>query len=165
MKRLLFLMMIAVTMFSCSSSDNDEQVNPVQDEINNIWKSLKGTYKGTYYVLNTDNVWYTETITFHPFSEPKEILPIYDKKCMAYGTVDILDTRFDYISETSHSYYSIGLSYLGAIPTITFYEYNSDSGDIINKGDLRTIWISGGDIYLGGYGLTKMEDAVKYERQ
>lgn len=149
---------------SCSSSDNEEPQKSVDIEVNEIWHSISGSYKGSFYIMNTDNLWYTETITFHPYSEPKEITPLFDSKCMAYGVADISDTRFLDISDVSHSYYSIKVKYSGAVPTITFYEYG-DGGDIINKGDERNIRVSGSDIFLWSYGLTEKENAIRYIKQ
>ena len=84
----------AICFTSCGGDDDEIQTSSSDKEIDVIWKSLNGSYKGVYYISNTDNVWYSETISFHPYSETKSIMSSFDGSITAYGTADIADTRF-----------------------------------------------------------------------
>lgn len=165
MKKSLFVL-TALLLSSCSSDGGgDIEKFSVNQEVANIWQSLNGTYIGTYYLFNTDNIWYTETITFHPYSEPREIHPVFEDKCLAYGTADIVDTRFYDISGTAHCYYSIQVKYTGAVPTISFFKYG-DNGGITDKEDKRNIRIVNAQTFAAwDYGLTETENSHNYIKQ
>ena len=165
MKRILFFIASVLFLASCSSGGDDEPQQTTNKDIAEIWHSLNGSSMGTYYLMNTDNLWYTETITFHPYSEPREILPIFESKCLAYGTAYIVDTRFFDISGTAHCYYSIDVRYSGATPTISFFKYGDD-GSITDKEDKRNIRIlDSGTITIWSYGLSEKENSHNYIKQ
>lgn len=165
MKRLLFSMAICLTLFACSS---DDDLNPKTESttVQSIWNTLNGTYKGVFYLMgNSDKIWYTETICFHPYEKTKEIFSFLEGNFIAYGTADILDSRIENISGVEHFYYSINKKYEGATPTISFYKM-SDDGSVINREDRRNIknW-STSSFKMWSYGLTENENSVIYTKQ
>lgn len=163
MKKLLPLLLLSICLVACSK-DNDPK--PETDEaVKEIWSSLNGTYSGFHEDKLSSAGSYTETIVFRPYSEPREILPLYEKKCMAFGSVRITDTRFEAISGSSDCYYSIDVKYEGATPTISFFEYGTN-GEVINSEDKRNIKIIDARSFkMWNYGSTEAENAVAYTKQ
>lgn len=162
----LMIAFFAICFTSCGGDDDEIQTSSSDKEIDVIWKSLNGSYKGVYYISNTDNVWYSETISFHPYSETKSVMSIIDGSITAYGTADIADTRFLDISGIEHYYYSIVIKYKGAEPYISFYEYNEESGYITNKEDRRNIAdITPTSFRMWGYGLTEENNSHTYNKE
>ena len=166
MKKILFAI-VATAFIACSSNDNPTTPKFSKD-VQELWATLNGSYKGVFYLMNTDKVWYTETIKFTPYSEPKQIYPIYTYDIgdiFAFGTAEIDDTRFTNISGKSTCYYVIQDTYNNKL-TITFYEYNPESGNIIGDEDKRSItnW-SSTKFDMWGYGLTEAENSITYSKQ
>lgn len=168
MKKLLILVFAALCFTACGNDDEPEATPTITKEIREVWSSLSGTYSTTFYVLNTDNVWYTETITFKPYSAPEKFVPIMTDKrgdIYAYGTADIQDTRFTSITGTSHCYYCLGYSSTGKL-TITFYQYANDSGESWGREDERSIrLLSASEFEMWSYGTSEAENVHKYVRQ
>lgn len=165
MKKVVLFLSMALCLAACGGDDDEPMVNPTNSEIESIWKSLNGAYKATYYISNTDNIWYTETIDFHPYEKTKRIIPIYEDKCDAYGTADITDTRFFSIVGVEHYYYSIVVKYQGAQPYISFYKYD-ENGNITNKEDRRIIAdITPASFRMWGYGLTEENNTHTYNKE
>lgn len=165
MRKILYLF-IAVLFVACSN--DDEPTTPeISKNVQELWSVLNGSYKGTFYLMNTDKVWYTETIKFTPYSEPKQIYPPYTYDIgdiYAFGIAEIEDTRFTDISGNSTCYYVIQDTYNKM--TITFYEFNPDSGNIVGDEDKRSIanW-SSAKFDMWGYGLTESENSITYNKQ
>lgn len=165
-KVLSLLAVIALLVSSCSSNDDGQSEPQLNQDVKTIWQTLNGSYKGTFY--HFESKWYDETITFHPYSAPKLIYPIYstDKgDTYVFGTADIDDTRYTSISGTKHYYYSIKTAYDGATPTISFYQYDTESGTITNKEDKRYIknW-SSTSFNMWSYGLSEAENTTEYKK-
>ena len=160
-------MFAALCLTSCSGDDEPETRPEISKEVRELWSALSGTYTTTYELLNTGKVWYTETITFTPYSEPKKILPpVTDKRgdIYAYGTADIVDTRFTSISGTSRCYYCFGTSATGKT-TITFYEYANDNGQGWGREDERSIRLLSSDSFqMWPYGMSEAENIQTYTR-
>lgn len=159
MKKLLFLLLLPVMMWSCGNDDEPE-VDTVPEGIKKVWLSLDGTYSTTFELMNTGKDWYSETITFHPYSERKIIVPPYtyiSGDVYAYGTAEIYDTRYSSINddEPELCYYSINTNYSGGLE-IAFFELNPESGYVIGREDSRTIRVlSASEIELNGQVYTK----------
>lgn len=169
-KHLIFL--ATIFLFACSDSTEQQTAQPMDKSIKEVWAALQGSYMGTYYIMNTDKVWYTETITFKPYSDLVRIIPIYttqEGEVYAYGEAEIEDTRFTNISGISHCYYVINNTYQNNTLTLSFYEFDPESDNvvnIINDEDKRNIkeW-SSSQFKMWGYGLTEAENSVIYEKQ
>lgn len=161
MKAILFSLSLCLALFACSGDDGPQTI-PDSATVRSIWKTLDGSYQSVFFVMNMEKVWYTETVTFHPYAEPREIFSVLDGKIKAYGTADILDTRFQEISGVGHFYYSINQTYEGATPTISFYERAGD-GSVSNREDRRNVkdWCES-SFKMWSYGLTEAENAVIY---
>lgn len=162
-----YLILIAIVAVGCSS-ESEPVLPQVNETVKDIWQTLNGSYTGTFYVMDTDVVWYTETIDFKPYDEPRRIYPMYtydSGEIYAYGTAEINDTRFFDISGISNCYYVIKSAYEGAIPTISFYEYDAKSGNITNDEDKRNIkeW-SSSQFRMWDYGSTEKENSVIYRK-
>ena len=156
--------MIVFCLAACGGED-DTQTSTISKEVEAIWKAINGSYKGVYYISGTDNIWYTETITFHPYSEPKPLISVLDGEVTAFGTADIADTRFIDITGIEQYYYSIVVKYQGATPYISFYKYGDD-GSIINKEDRRNISdVSSSSFKMWGYGLTEENNSHTYIKE
>lgn len=165
MKKTIYLFAVILFMVACKGEENEPQNSAVSKEVNSIWKALNGSYKGVYYIFDTENIWYTETITFHPYSETKQLSSVVDGNITAFGTADIADTRFLEISGVYHCYYSIVVKYQGATPYISFYKYGED-GSIINKEDRRNIAdISSLSFRMWSYGLTEENNSHIYNKE
>ena len=165
-KVLSLLAVIALLVSSCSSNDDGQSEPQLNQDVKTIWQTLNGSYKGTFY--HFESKWYDETITFHPYSAPKLIYPIYSTDngdTYSFGTADIDDTRYTSISGTKHYYYSIKTAYDGATPTISFYQYDTESGTITNKEDKRYIknW-SSTSFNMWSYGLSEAENTTEYKK-
>ena len=167
MKKLLIMLFAALCLSSCGGDDEPEARPEISKEVRELLSSLSGTYTTTVKLLNTDKVWYTETITFKPYSEPKKIVPPFTDKSgdiYAYGTADIEDTRFTSISGTSRCYYCFGTSAAGKT-TVTFYEYADDNGEGWDKEDERSIRLLSRDSFqMWPYGTSEAENIQTYTR-
>jgi hypothetical protein len=170
MKLRIFACLFCLATLVCACSDDDEpsQTNTIPVAVESAWGTLRGTYSTTFYVLKTENVWYTETITFKPYSERKVITPIFTSEkgtVYAYGEADIVDTRYVKISGTSKCYYSLNAAYDGAPLTISFYQYATDSGESWGSEDKRNIKnITSNSFSMWGYGLTETENSHIYAK-
>lgn len=167
-KVLSLLTIIAMFVSSCSSNDDGGQSEPqLNQDVKTVWQTLNGSYTGTFY--HFESKWYDETITFHPYTTPKLIYPIYSTEkgdTYAFGTADIDDTRYTSISGTKHYYYSIKTAYDGATPTVSFYEYDTESGTITNKEDKRYIKNWGSTSFnMWSYGLSETENTTEYKKK
>lgn len=163
MRKLLSIIILSLCVASCSKNDSPKP--EMNETVKEIWQTLKGTYAGQY--TSFGNPYQTEEITFSPYTEPKEILPLYEKKCLAYGSAYIKTESASMVFDGEY-YYSIDVKYSGAIPTISFYEYSIDDGYIINKEDKRNIrLIDATSIKMWSYGLTEdgSGNAVIYTKQ
>lgn len=163
MKKLLSILFLSLCIAACSKDDTPKP--EMNETVKQIWQTLNGKYVGEY--TSFGNPYQTEEIIFSPYTEPKEILPLYEKKCLAFGSAQIkiktASLEFDGIY-----YYSIDVKYSGAIPTISFHEYDEDSGYVINKEDKRNIrLINSTSIKMWSYGLTEdgSGNAVIYTKQ
>lgn len=171
MKR-CFIILAAIFLSSCSEPSDQQNVQPMSESVNDLWETLRGTYMGTYYLMDTDKVWYTESITFKPYSDLVHIIPLYttqEGSVYAYGEAEIDDSRFTSISGISHCYYVINDSYQDEILTISFYEFDPNTEnilDIVNDEDKRNIkdW-SSSQFKMWDYGSTEAENAVNYLKQ
>ena len=165
-KILPIIIMMFCTFISCSKDDDIEQPQ-INATVKEIWASLNGSYKATYYFNNIEKEWYSETIDFHPYSEPKKITPkvILFPSFTAYGTATITDTRVSDIKGSSTCYYSIEVAYNGAAPTISFFEYG-ENGEVRNKEDKRNIknW-DYTQFDMWNYGLSEKENIKTYYKQ
>lgn len=154
MKKLLFLLLLPVMLWSCSSDDEPE-VDKVPEGIKKVWQALDGTYSTTFELMNTGKDWYSEKIVFHPYSERKIIVPPYtyiNGDVYAYGTAEIYDTRYLDINEgvPEYCYYSINANYSGGME-VAFFEFNTESGYVIGREDSRTFRVmSASEIELNG---------------
>ena len=157
---------MSLCLISCGGDEDESVVETKNSEVEHIWKNVDGAYTATYYISGTDNVWYTETIDFHPYDTPKSILPLFEDKCDAFGTADITDTRFFDIVGIEHYYYSIVVKYQGAQPYISFYKYDEESGNITNKEDRRLVAdVTSASFRMWGYGLTEENNSHTYSKE
>jgi hypothetical protein len=165
-----YFFLVSLATFMCACSDNDEtsSANNITSAVKSAWVTLNGTYSTTFYLLKTENIWYTETITFKPYSERKVITPFFTSAkgtVYAYGEADIVDTRFVKISGTSKCYYSLNTAYDGAPLTISFYEYANDNGNSLGSEDKRNIKnITSNSFSMWEYGLTEAENTQTYTK-
>lgn len=168
MNRFLTMIFVALCLTACGNDDEPEARPEISQEVRELWSSLKGTYTTTFELMNTGKVWYTETITFKPYNEPKKIVPPFTSKrgdIYAYGTADIEDTRFTSISGTSRCYYCFGTSATGKT-TVTFYKYADDNGDGWGSEDERSIRLLSSDSFqMWPYGTSEAENIQTYTRQ
>lgn len=163
MKKFLSILLLSLCCVACSK-DNDPQPE-MNETVKQIWQTLDGTFVGVHEDKLSAAGSYSETIVFHPYSKPREILPVYEDKCMAFGHAEITDTRFEAISGSSDCYYSIKVAYSGATPTISFFEYGTN-GDIINREDKRNInVINASSCKMWNYGSTEAENAIIFTKQ
>ncbi len=167
MKKLLLLLIAAICFTACSKDNEPKNESEKSKEVKELWITLTGIYSTTFYVANTDAVWYTETITFKPYKEPKIIMPPYtdqNGEVYAFGEADIKDSRFTSISGVQRCYYSLYLR-LGK-PTISFYQFADDNGDSWGREDCRSVEIIDASKFeMWSYGTSKTENAHTYKRQ
>lgn len=160
-------MLLPVLLWSCGSDDEPETRPEMSKEVKELWSSLSGTYSTTFELLNTGKEWYTETITFTPYNEPKKILPPFTSKrgdIYAYGMADIHDTRFISISGISRCYYCLGASATGKT-TVTFYKYADNNGESWGSEDERNIKLLSSDAFqMWPYGTSEAENVHTYTR-
>lgn len=173
MKKYLMLALVAL-LTACGSDTTDEPDAPVEisDVVEDLWKNtLVGTFKTEfYYNATSDKLWYTETITFHPYDKPRTLSPLEvyaDKTVTAFGTADIADSRFTSISGTSHCYYTLYEDmYEGKLLTVAFYPYADDNGAGLDKADVRHVTpLFSGNFYMWPKGLTEEENKHLYTKQ
>lgn len=165
MRKLLSILFLSFCAAACSKDDAPQP--EMNAAVKQIWQALDGTFVGVHEDKLSAAGSYTETIVFHPYSEPEEIKPtvILFPDFTAYGTAVITDTRFEEISGSSTCYYSIDVKYEGATPTISFFEYGTD-GEVINSEDMRNIKvINASSFKMWDYGLTEAENAIIYAKQ
>lgn len=145
---------ILILLLCCAACSKDNDTPPeISGTVRDIWQALNGTFIGEYTTFG--NPYKTEEITFTPYLEPVEILPIYEKKCLAFGSARI-KIKYSSLDFDGVYYYSLDEMYSGAIPTISFYEYDAKSGNIINSADKRNIRIiNASSIKMWSYGLTE----------
>lgn len=167
MKKIIPIIIMVICAFTSCSKDDDIEQPQIDATMKEIWASLNGSYKATHYFSNSGKEWYSETIEFYPYKEPKEITPtvMMFPSFTAYGTATITDTRVSDIAGSSTCYYSIDVAYNGATPTISFFEYG-ESGEVINKEDKRNIknW-NNAQFDMWDYGLSETENIITYYRQ
>ena len=139
MKNILPTLVLICTLLSCSK-DTDHTSN-TEKEIYAVTRILSGKFVGSLYssVTNTTE---TEEITFSPYQSAKEVVSILDGKIDAHGTAVVVKYFNDHLLEsTKDCYYSVKVVYAGAQPTISFYPYNIEKGEIINNENKRDIII------------------------
>ncbi len=139
MKRIFAGLLLSVIYLTSCSKGGSMPSSEADATVQRLRQVLSGPFVGTYRIMNTENIWYTERIVFSPYNETKEIIPIFEHKFHAYGTAEIEDSRFMAISGVQHCYYTIGVKYEGAVPTVSFYEYDPKTGNVINREDRRNI--------------------------
>lgn len=163
MRKLLPILLLSLYCVACSKDDDSRP--EMNETVQQIWHSLDGTFVGVHEDKLSAAGSYTETIVFHPYSEPRDIIPIYEDKCAAFGHAVITDTRFVSIGGSSDCYYSIKVTYSGATPTISFFEYGTN-GDVINREDKRNIKvIDASSFKMWNYGSTEAENAIIFTKQ
>lgn len=163
MRKFLSILLLSLCCVACSKDDDPQP--EMSAAVKQIWQALDGTFVGAHEDKLSAAGSYTETIVFHPYSEPRDIIPIYEDKCAAFGHAVITDTRFVAISGSSTCYYSINVKYEGATPTISFFEYGTN-GDVINREDKRNIKvIDASSFKMWNYGSTEAENAIIFTKQ
>ena len=163
MRKFLSILLLSLCCVACSRDDDSQP--EMNEAVKQIWQALDGTFVGVHEDKLSAAGSYTETIVFHPYSEPRDIIPIYEDKCTAFGHAVITDTRFVAISGSSDCYYSIKVAYSGATPTISFFEYGTN-GDVINREDKRNIKvIDASSFKMWNYGSTEAENAIIFTKQ
>lgn len=163
MRKLLSILLLSLCCAACSK--NNDTSPEMSGTVKEIWQTLNGKFIGEY--TSFGNPYQTEEITFSPYPEPKEILPLYEKKCLAFGSAQI-KIKTSGLEFDGVYYYSIDEKYSGAIPTISFHEYDTNSGYVINKEDKRNLRIiNNSSIKMWSYGLTEdgSGNAVIYTKQ
>lgn len=160
------ILSILIFFLCCTACSKENETPPeMSGTVKEIWQTLNGTYIGFHEDKLSPAGSYTETIIFRPYSELREILPIYEQKCMAFGSAEITDTRFVEIRGSTTCYYSLDEAYSGAIPTISFYEYG-DNGSIINREDRRNIrLIDASSFKMWNNGSTETENSITFTKQ
>lgn len=150
-------------MLGSCSKDNGE-FNGFNEHEKSVLEALQGTFYGEYSINNGTTVYRTEEITFTPYSEPKEVVSLFGtfKAC---GDVVIDET---YTGVETHSVCYLVIStpvYDGQEQTISFYEYNTGSGEVTNKEDKRTLTIvDNSTIKLRAYGTADNNDITFTKR-
>lgn len=168
MKKILMFVLVALCLTACGNDDEPAQQSTMTQEVRELWSALSGTYSTTFYLFDTDKVWYTETITFKPYAQPKVINPPFTTlkgDIYAYGTADFVDTRFTSISGTSHCYYCLGTSATGKT-IVTFFKFEDDNGSTWGREDMRSIrLLSSSSFQMWPYGTSEAENIQTYTRQ
>lgn len=162
MRKVLPILAVILMLGSCSK-DNGE-FNGFNEHEKSVLEALQGTFYGEYSINNGTTVYRTEEITFTPYSEPKEVVSLFGtfKAC---GDVVIDET---YTGVETHSVCYLVIStpvYDGQEQTISFYEYNTGSGEVTNKEDKRTLTIvDNSTIKLRAYGTADNNDITFTKR-
>lgn len=156
MKKVLSILAVILILVSCSKDDGE--FNGFSEHEKSVLEAIQGTFYGEYSTNNGATVYRTEEITFTPYSEPKEIVSLFGTfKACGNATINEVYTGVE-----THSVCYLVVStpvYDGQDQTVSFYEYNTASGEVTDKEDKRILTIiDNSTIKLRAYGSADNND-------
>lgn len=164
MRKVLPILAVILMLGSCSKDDGE--INGFSEHEKSVLEAIQGTFYGEYSINNGTTVYRTEEITFTPYSEPKEIVSLFGTfKACGYA---IIDEVYIYTGVETHSVCYLVIStpvYDGQVQTVSFYEYNTASGEVTDKEDKRILTIvDNSTIKLRAYGSAENNDIIFTKR-
>ena len=150
MKKLIIILFVAIAFVSCQKEEPVVEKPVYNAETERMWKALDGSYTGKFYVMQSDFVWKTETITFTPASEPFK-----KAGCDIFGTATIF-TKYGSFENTENYYYSF--TQHNSKRTITFYKTTS----MFSSYEYNIADVTESSFRMWDYGLTEEENTITY---
>lgn len=143
MKKTLTCAVLSILTLTACSSDDPITQDTTEQETTKVLSALTGTFTAQKDVLgNTEH----EDITFTPFATPTKYVSL-DGTISVHGKAVVSRYYNDHLLEITHNtYYIVRVAYLGATPTLSFYQYGED-GEINNREDKRQIQVLNGNSF------------------
>lgn len=159
MKKLLSIIVVVLCFVSCSSDDDSDKPLSFTQSEKVLLETFTGTFLGEYYSLGV--LYDKEEITFTPYTAPKEVVSLF-------GTFNVAGTATIETNSTItplKNYYFVFSKTKGGTNTLSFYQYDISSGEVVNNQDERVYTIISKNAFkMRNYGLSEEND-VEFTRK